>query len=64
MILAAKEKAKLKLTLAIHTESPIMLEKQIIDTSPLVADKKVKLCQNNQRYQWICLVFYSLVLFL
>ena len=37
-----KEKAKLKLGPAILTGAPVMLEKEIIDIPPLVADKSIK----------------------
>ena len=42
MIPVVKEKPKLKLTLIIPTGSPIILEKEIIDIPPLVADKTIK----------------------
>ena len=42
MIPVVKEKAKLKLALAIPAGAPIMLEKEIIDIPPPVADKTIK----------------------
>ena len=33
--------------------APVTLAKQIIDTTPLVADKQLKSCQYNQKQQWI-----------
>ena len=59
-----KEKAKLKLGLAIPTGAPVMLEKEIIDIPPLVADKSIKAWSYNQKEQSIYLVFYLLFLFL
>ena len=49
MIPVVKEKPKLKLALAITTGPPIILEKEIMDIPPLVADKQLKFCRNNQR---------------
>ena len=42
MIPVVKEKAKLKLALAILTGTPIMLEKEVIGIPPLVANKTIK----------------------
>ena len=57
MISVVKENARLKLALNIPTGAPITVIKEIIDTPPLVADKKLKFCQNNQRQESIYLVF-------
>ena len=51
-------------TLAIPAGTLITLAKEMIDTPPLVADKTVISYQNNHKQQCICLVFYSLFLFL
>ena len=42
MIPVVNEKAKLKLTLAISSGAPKILEKEIIDNPPLIADKTIK----------------------
>ena len=64
MIPIIKEKVKLKVTLVIPTQAPIMLENKIID-SPLVADKALKvLSKYDKRQENIYLVFYSFFLFL
>ena len=59
-----RENTRLKLALAISAGVPIMLEKEIKDIPPLVADKQLNICQYSQRQQYIYLIFYSLVLFL
>ena len=43
MIPTVKENARLKFALVIPTGVPIMLEKQMIDIPPLVADKTIKI---------------------
>ena len=64
MILIIKEKGKLKVALAIPTQAPIMLEKEILDSS-LVADKAIKaLSKYDKRQENIYLVFYLFFLFL
>ena len=42
MIPVVKENARLKLALAIPTRTPIILAKEIIDISPLIADETVQ----------------------
>ena len=42
MIPVVKENTGLKLALAIPTRNAIILVKEIIDVSPLVADKRIK----------------------
>ena len=65
MIPVVKYKEKLALALAIATEVLIMLEKEIIDISPLFTDKSIKtLTKNYQSQQCIYLVFYSSFLLL
>lgn len=43
MIPVVKENKRLKLTLAIHTGVPTMLEKEMADIPPLLADKTIKI---------------------
>ena len=43
MIPVIKENKRLKLTLAIHTGVPTMLEKEMTDIPPLLADKTIKI---------------------
>ena len=43
MIPVVKESARLKLALAIPAGVPIILEIEIIDITPLVADKTIKI---------------------
>ena len=42
IIPVVKENTRLKLALAIHTGTPATLVKQIIDITPLAADKTIK----------------------
>ena len=42
IIPVAKEKIEVKIALAIPTESPITVSREIINTPPLLADKKNK----------------------
>ena len=57
IIPVANKNIRLKLALAIPTGTPITLAKEIILIPPLVADKTIKVLQNNQKQQCICLVF-------
>ena len=54
---------RLRLALAIPTGVPITVANDAIEMLPLIADKKLKIYQNNQKKQYTCLVFYSLILF-
>ena len=54
----------INLVYAIPTETPVTLAKEIIDIPPLVGNKTVRVCRNNQRQQCIYLVFYLLLFFL
>ena len=54
----------INLVYAIPTETPVTFAKEIIDIPPLVGNKTVRFCRNNQRQQCIYLVFYLLLFFL
>ena len=43
IIPVVKEKIKVKIVLAIPTEAPITVVKEIIDTPPLVAERTIKI---------------------
>ena len=58
-----REKNKVRLALAIPTGAPTILVNEIIDTPPLVALKKLKPDQYNQKQQHTCLIFYYMIFF-
>ena len=60
IITAVKENRKLKFVFAIPTGTPITLVKEIILISLIVADKTIKVFQNNQKQQCIHSILYLL----
>ena len=52
-----KEHTSVKRKLAIPTETPITLAKEMIDITTLAADKQLKSCQYNQKQQCIYSAF-------
>ena len=64
MIPRLKDNIKLKLVLAFPLGAPIMLVKVIIGVPPVIADKVIKVLLIYSKLKYICLVFYSLLLFL
>ena len=56
-----REKNKVILALAIQNSAPTILVYEIIDTSPLVTLKTIKLGQYNLKHQYIYLIFYFLL---
>ena len=63
IIPVVREKNKVRLALAIPTGAPTILVNEIIDTPPLVALKKLKPGQYNQKQQHTCLNFYYMIFF-
>ena len=47
------ENARLKFALAIPTGAPVTVVNDAIEMLPLVADKPIKICQNNQKNLYI-----------
>ena len=45
---------RLRLALAIPTGVPITVANDAIEMLPLIADKKLKIYQNNQKKQYTC----------
>ena len=53
MIPVEIENARLKLVLKIPTGAPITVANDAIETLPVVIDKQLMTCQNNQKNQYI-----------
>ena len=58
-----REKIRVKLALATGTGAPATLVSKMMNTSPLVALKQLKLCLYSQKQQHIYLIFYYMIFF-